>query len=374
MKRFLASASQPFGGDPRLARLPIRDRRRCRGAPLALVGPRDPAVRARGRGESARAQRHAARRRAHGASAARGIRRRAGDGEADMVRVNLLLLAVLVALRAVARHVAAPGAEALRRARARAGARARATRPNSASCSSSSRRGRCRRASRRSRASSCGCRCPGRAASRSFPARRRDERRVSAALKRAAPAPELPRFRAPVVFGVAAAAVRGAGRPLALPAVDRQRVPAGAGQLALQPRDRSARASRPHRRSHRRAARDLDAGEVDLGVSRPGRGDAGAARAARAGARDDAAGAREEARRRQRLRLPREAGSARGRRAGRGAEDQGHPRPERIPALLSGRRDGEPHRRASPATATSGRKASSSRSRNGWAASPAAAA
>ena len=43
-----------------------------------------------------------------------------------MVRLNLLLLAVLVALRAVARHVAAPGAQALRRARARASEGARA--------------------------------------------------------------------------------------------------------------------------------------------------------------------------------------------------------------------------------------------------------
>ena len=37
VKRFLASASQPFGGDPRLARLPIRTARAAR-APLALVG------------------------------------------------------------------------------------------------------------------------------------------------------------------------------------------------------------------------------------------------------------------------------------------------------------------------------------------------
>ena len=40
------------------------------------------------------------------------------------------------------------------------------------------------------------------------------------------------------------------GRSLLSP-VDRQRVPAGAGELALQPRDRIARASRPHRRSRR---------------------------------------------------------------------------------------------------------------------------
>jgi 16S rRNA (cytosine1402-N4)-methyltransferase len=37
VKRFLASASQPFGGDPRLARLPIRTAA-LPPAPLALVG------------------------------------------------------------------------------------------------------------------------------------------------------------------------------------------------------------------------------------------------------------------------------------------------------------------------------------------------
>ena len=37
VKRFFAAASQPFGGDPRLARLPIRADA-LPGAPLALVG------------------------------------------------------------------------------------------------------------------------------------------------------------------------------------------------------------------------------------------------------------------------------------------------------------------------------------------------
>jgi 16S rRNA (cytosine1402-N4)-methyltransferase len=37
VKRFFASATQPFGGDPRLARLPIATAA-LPGAPLALVG------------------------------------------------------------------------------------------------------------------------------------------------------------------------------------------------------------------------------------------------------------------------------------------------------------------------------------------------
>ena len=74
VKRFLSSASQPFGGDPRLARLPIKTAALPRSAARARR-PRHPADRTRDRGEPARAQRNAARGRAHGASAARGIRR-----------------------------------------------------------------------------------------------------------------------------------------------------------------------------------------------------------------------------------------------------------------------------------------------------------
>ena len=170
-------------------------------------------------------------------------------------------------------------------------------------------------------------------------------RGVSAAQKRAAPVPELPRFRAPVVFGTllllfAVLIVRS----LYLQWIDNAFLQEQGSSRYSREIERP-RASRSHRRSHRRAACHLDPGEVDLGVPRPGRGPAGEARAAGAGARDDPAGAREETRRRQRLRLPRETGSARSRRAGRGAEDQGRPRPERIPAVLSGGRDGEPHRR-----------------------------
>ena len=58
-----------------------------------------------------------------------------------MTRVNVLLLCVLVVLRAVARHVAPPGAQAVRRARARAGARAALRRRVRPAVSSSSRRG-----------------------------------------------------------------------------------------------------------------------------------------------------------------------------------------------------------------------------------------
>ena len=184
--------------------------------------------------------------------------------------------------------------------------------------------GRCRRASRRSRASSCGCSCRGRAASRSSPPEahamsalaigasrgRRAARRAgagAAALARAAGVRRAARCCSSALVGA-----------LAVPAGHRQRVPAGAGQLALQPRDRGARASRPHRRPQRRGARDLDAGEVALGVSRQGRGDAGAAR------RSSRSCSRRRRRRcakkldaGRRLRLPRAAGAAGGRRARR---------------------------------------------------------
>ena len=344
MKRFFAAGIAAVRRRS-AARAPAdRGRRRCRGAPLARVGrairPSEREIAANPRARSATLR--VAERTTHPMPA--GLRRRRPRTlTTAMVRLNLLLLARARRLRAVARHVAPPGAQALRRARARAGARRAATRPSSDSCSSSSRRGRCPRASRRSRASSSGCSCPGRG--RVEVVRRRGSAMTgaSAALKRAAPAPALPRFRAPIVFGAAAAALRRARRPLALSAVDRQRVPAGAGQRALQPRDRGAGASRPHRRSRRRAARDLDAGQVDLGVSGAGRRDAGASSRSSRGARDDAAGARAEARRRQttssssRSRCRRRSPSASRRSRSRAA------RAERIPALLPGRRDDEPH-------------------------------
>ncbi len=77
-----------------------------------------------------------------------------------------------------------------------------------------------------------------------LPAPGRDRNRRSGTAMRAAHhvrqrrrvAPTLPRLRAPLVFGGLLAAVRGLARPLALSAAHRQRVSAGAGQLALQPR------------------------------------------------------------------------------------------------------------------------------------------
>ena len=145
VKRFFASRAQPVGRRSG-ARAP-RDRR-ARAARHAARARRSrhPRVRRRGAAQSARAQRDAARRRAH---------RRTRFPPADIAMVARQPPAARRPdrLRAVARHVAAPGAQALRRPRARAGARARATTPNTASCSSSSRPGPCRRGSRRSRAS-----------------------------------------------------------------------------------------------------------------------------------------------------------------------------------------------------------------------------
>ena len=196
-------------------------------------------------------------------------------------------------LRAVAGDVAAPGAQALRRARARAGERTRSYEIEYGQLQlEQSTWAHAGRASRRSRASSCGMQCRAAAASRSSPsegARREradagDRRRRRRSGRRRCRA--LPRLRAPLVFGVLRAAVRRPRRAVAVPAGHRQRVPAGAGQLALQPRDRAAGAPRPHRRPLRRGAGDLDAGEVGVGDSGEGRGEPRAARRARAAAGD----------------------------------------------------------------------------------------
>ena len=66
--------------------------------------------------------------------------------------------------------------------------------------------------------------------------------------------------------------------------------------------------------------------------------------------------------------------AARGGRSRDGHRHRGPPRAERVSALLPRRRNDEPTSWASPAIATSDRKASSSRSRNGWADIPAVAA
>ncbi len=156
VKRFFARASQPFGGDPRLARFAIRTDGAAGGAAGARR-PRHPAV---GPGNRAPTRARAARRcawpsaprircRPASPTPRRGLTRPDPDGAPQPPAPRRARR-----LRAVAGHLAAPGAQALRRARARAGAAPAATRPSSASCSSSSRRGRCRCATRRSRASS----------------------------------------------------------------------------------------------------------------------------------------------------------------------------------------------------------------------------
>ena len=253
-----------------------------------------------------------------------------------MVRLNLLLLAALVvcALSLVSsRHQARKLFVELEREQASAAQLRDRVRPVAARAVDLGHAG---RASRRSRASSCGCSCRRRAASRSSPSEGSDER-ADAGIGGGAPGGE--------AAAAAAAAARAAGvrllpaalrrprRAVGVPAGHRQRVPAGAGQLALQPRDRGAGASRPDRRSCRRGARDLDADEVAVGVSGQGRGEPGAARRACAHPGAPAAAAREEARAGQRLRLPRAASAARGRRAGDAPAHQGHLRPDRVPPL-----------------------------------------
>ena len=244
-----------------------------------------------------------------------------------MTRVNVVLLVDPRRVRAVAGHVAPPVAAPLRRARARAGAAAARWRRSTASCSSSSRRGACRRASRRSRASSCGCSCRRRRAptsSRCRSARRSAAKCTTRGALRGTRDAQPRRGAAdaaalPLAAGVrrARAAVRDPARPLAVPAVDRQRIPAGAGQRAAFARTRSAGASRPHRRPRRRGARAVDAGQVAVGVPRQVRRDAGADRRPRAHPRDHAAADQREARRQRGLRLHREAGRA----GNRGARD-----------------------------------------------------
>ena len=123
VKRFVARASTPCGGDPRLARVPIAQRGAA--AAAARAGrPRDQAVGRRVRREPARAERGAARRAAHGAPLparlARGAR---APGEARDAREPRAARDP-DRLRACRSSPRAPVAQALRRARARAGARA----------------------------------------------------------------------------------------------------------------------------------------------------------------------------------------------------------------------------------------------------------
>ena len=302
VKRFFAAASQPCGGDPRLARFAIADAA-LPGSAARARGSRDPRrpqreVAANPRARSATLR--VAERTSHAIPAGFDRRRPA---ELAMLRLNVFLLAVLVVLRTLARHLAPPGAQALRRARAHTRLRRAASRPSTDSCSSSSRRGRRPRASRRSRAARSASSCPRPRGSRWCRREGLDERRT-AAPRRSPPRGEAARSAAPggshsarstaraaaIPRGHrvrrARARVRRACRALALAAGLRPRVPAGAGQRALQPRARGARAPRAHRRSAGRAARDLDTGQVAVGLSREARRLAAAAGEARRRARD----------------------------------------------------------------------------------------
>src|SRR5204863_4086972 len=102
-------------------------------------------------------------------------------------------------VRAVARDVAASGAKALRRARARDGAQPRVrdgVRPAAARAVDVGDA----RACREDRARAIEDADPRRAPHRGR-ARRGNAMTCASAVKHAAPAPELPRFRAPIVFG-----------------------------------------------------------------------------------------------------------------------------------------------------------------------------
>ena len=90
-----------------------------------------------------------------------------------MTRLNLVPARRARRLRARAGHLAAPGAQALRRARARAGPREAASRSSTASCSSSRAPGRCTPASSSSRRERLRMRPPGRSGCRCWRRRRR---------------------------------------------------------------------------------------------------------------------------------------------------------------------------------------------------------
>ena len=199
VKRFFASASQPFGGDPRLARLAIRTAA-LPGAPLALVGRaiRPARTRDRARIRVRAAQRcawpSAPRIRCPRASAPR----RERD---DMVRVNLMLLAVLVlcALSLVtSRHQARKLFVELEREQARARAYETEFGQLQLEQSTWAMPVRVEKIAREQ----LKMQMPGTAAHRGRAGRGGAMTGRSAALTRAAPAPELPRFRAPIVFAL----------------------------------------------------------------------------------------------------------------------------------------------------------------------------
>ena len=150
MKRFFARASQPFGGDPRLARL--ADSHRC-AARRAARGrrPRAARVGARSGRESARAQRDAARGRAHRASGSAGFRRCRGGDRASARRIPRWCASISCSSPCSSPARCRSSRRGTRRASSSSSWSAsrppRApTKPSTASCSSSSRPGRCRRA------------------------------------------------------------------------------------------------------------------------------------------------------------------------------------------------------------------------------------
>ena len=146
VKRFLREESRPDRLPPRL---PVR----ARDLPQPqLRARRASAIRPdarRDRGQSPRAQRRDARRGENG-----------WRGAGMMARAQSSCCSRPDRLRARARHLPAPGAQALRRAAEGAGACASSSTSSGDSCSSSRAPGRCTRASRRSprRRSACACR------------------------------------------------------------------------------------------------------------------------------------------------------------------------------------------------------------------------
>ena len=210
-----------------------------------------------------------------------------------VAKLNLLLLAVLVACALGLVTSQHKGAAPVLAARARAGARARArgrVRPPAA-------RGQhlgpalAGREARYALARPA----PGRSAARALRrARRRAVSRAAQGLVR------LPVWRARFVLIALRRGLRGARRPLGLPAGDAHRLPAGEGRGALLARARDPGDARPHPRPQRRGARGLDAGEVGLGDPRRRRRLRQRAAQARRAAGDAAQRARKAPRRRSR--------------------------------------------------------------------------
>ena len=240
VKQFFRRHSQPFEGD--CAARAIGDSQRCAcRSRRSTRWTRHSRRRRRSRGQSARAQRHAARRGAH----------RSGRWHDDRASTSPCWPCSSPALcrwllRGIRRGSCSSISSASRRR-----ARAYDSRIRSA-CRSSNRPGRCRR-SRKDRArATCTCSC-----------RRPRAPRFEAGRPMRPHAPHAPRGKTVAVrrgaascracarrsSSAAASAVAGAARPLVVSATLRQCVLAGAGKRALQPRNRRARAPRPHSRS-----------------------------------------------------------------------------------------------------------------------------